>query len=244
MNDSEELHAAIVSVIERHCESLPKGASGPIDSFASHVALAHRHRHQLVNKSDDVENLRELERALKKTAAIMEQLNDDTLFDLKNAAPELDAPRAHVETPARPGLDVERRWLKLLSKSGATANNDIIRQHKASLHSLLKGVKTLRRRPHYKATTSVKQDYEALAVAWACSKIWREHLNPGTVRRWDEVRKQVPKTLQRNRVNQPIFRFIQEMFEVFSIETLPSSALAALERAGGEEKLNLSLEVR
>lgn len=211
MKSSEGLHGAIVSVIERHCKSIPSGPNGPIDSFAIHVALAHRHRHQLVNKSDDVDNMRELKEALSKAVSVLSTATEATLYDLSNATPEIDTS---------------------------------IEQYKASLNSLLAGVKTLRKRSHYKFPASSKQDYEALAVVWACSKIWREHLNPDEVSRWDEVSKKVPKTLQRNRINQPFFRFIEDMFEVFSIETLPSSALSALQRAGGEEKLKLSLEVR
>ncbi|KIC18506.1 hypothetical protein [Leisingera sp. ANG-DT] len=256
MTREEEELTAIATVIERHCPNVFKTNKEALSSYANHVYIAHKNCHKLFNVSPDVSTLSDLEKLIGQASDLLNTLSEQTINDLNLSISALDADILCArssryldpdlsDAQATRSLQADRNAKSLIGsmrECGISENNEIIMSREAALTSLLRGVQKLRSRPEYVKKSSSKRNYRAIAVAWACRKVWREELNPGEIQHWKDYPNPTPKQINPLSKNHPYESFLADMFDALRIGCLPNSALAALEKLGGEEAVTLLVE--
>lgn len=216
---------ALCAVIEKHCPHIVERRSMKIQDqevdrivgFAEHIMRCYENSYRLLGCSEDAVVIQNIERHANTLLTSIEELKAETRLEFSRVDP-----KAWCEEP------------------------ELLDRNKLALQELVSTVSKLRRKPHLNQLASKKLNARGIAVTWACRKVWREELNPGGVKCYDDIESgkvlDVKKSQHADRNDTGFGCFLQSIFEVFNIGYKTSSALAALERLGGEEALSLSVE--
>lgn len=233
----QEIVKSLCVCIEQHCPNLVKSDNAAIPSLAHHIAISYEKAYEALGIQ---EGIIPLEKLVRSTRTIVQELDDlspalksqlnfrlpklegeETLdaaqiFSSKMKVLEelgiLDRSNDNTGKKNNPPLKIK---YKVEIPKAPSSNLGIVRRRLDAARSLLVGLEELLAHQKTLKKPTRKLQYQAAAVANACRKVWREEKG-GTP---------APFELQKERVQQPLHKFVSDIFEVLSItKAKPASA--------------------
>jgi len=250
MEFDDDLLADLVASIEEHCKATIKADTTDkiAHNLAETILRLQQTRHEAFGHSDDTEALYSLMDLLSEVTVKVEGLSEVTKRKLDVKLPLPVSEKKESLSQFGQVKKLENGKIKLVippnTKLISTDDNHILKGCLDNIVALNFAIKELLESKPYKGKKiSKKLSYDGVLAAKACKMIWRDELRFQAEEN-DTPVKSPNKYIKDEYDNDPMKAFIAEIFVVLGINKEVTSMLNALQTAGGEEELTVSIDIR